>query len=139
MYFYGTFEHAIDERGRIAIPAHFRRALDAGAVLRSSADGCIELYTHDGFTAEVQTRLGEEASTRHRSARRTRRQFLADVYDVDLDKQGRVLLPPALREHGALLDPTGRAVFVGCGDYVEIWHPERWQTERAAVDVEDAG
>ena len=126
LYFFGSFEHAIDARGRVAVPARYRHALGGGGVLRSSADGCIELYTQEGFEAEVRTRLGDHASTRDLVGRRERRGFLPGAFMVELDRQGRVLLPASLREAAAL---ESRAIVVGCGDYVELWSPERWEAE----------
>lgn len=130
MYFYGTYEHTIDDRGRIAVPARFRRALADGAIVRAGPDGCTEMYTHEGFEGEVRLRLGEETGTRRRSARLTRRSFLAGAFEVELDTQGRIVIPPPVRDHGAF---DGRAVFVGCGDYIELWSPERWERELATI------
>lgn len=134
MTFYGAYEHSIDERGRLAVPARFRRALQDGAILRASPDGCIELYSPDEFQSEVDRRLGEERSNREVRGRRIRRSFLPGVFDVDLDRQGRVLVPQPLREAAALSD---RAVIIGCGDYVEIWSPERWAAEETAARREE--
>ena len=137
MYFFGTFEHSVDERGRVAIPARYRHAFVDGGVLRAGPDGCVELYTQDGFEQEVQRRLGSEEgqSNRRIGGRRVRRGFLHGAYTVDLDRQGRILLPPPLRQDGAL---DGRAVVVGCGDYVEIWSPDAWAVELERVAAEDA-
>jgi MraZ protein len=131
--FYGTYEHSIDERGRLAIPARYRNSLADGAVLRIGPDGCVELYSSEGFEAEVQLRLGEQRSTREVDGRRIRRTFLPGAYDIELDRQGRVLVPQGLRGDAALDD---RAVIIGCGDYVEIWNPERWTNELAAAEAE---
>jgi MraZ protein len=133
--FYGTYEHSVDDRGRLAIPARYRHSLADGAVLRSSPDGCVELYSSEGFEAEVQLRLGEERSTRGAGGRRIRRAFLPGAFDVELDRQGRVLLPQGLRGDAALDD---RAVIVGCGDYVEIWNPDRWNEALGTAADEDA-
>ncbi|MDA0366540.1 MAG: cell division/cell wall cluster transcriptional repressor MraZ [Chloroflexi bacterium] len=137
MYFFGTFEHSVDERGRVAIPARYRHAFVDGGVLRAGPDGCVELYTQNGFEQEVQRRLGSEESqsNRRREGRRVRRGFLHGAYTVDLDRQGRVLLPPPLRLDGAA---DGRAVVVGCGDYVEIWSPDAWSRELERVAAEEA-
>ncbi len=131
--FYGSYEHSLDERGRVAIPARYRRAFVTGAVLRASPDGCIEMYTMDGFEAEVELRLGERRSTRRLDGRRIRRGFLPDAFEVELDRQGRVLLPPPLRTQS---DMSERAVIIGCGDYIEIWDPDRWTVEQTVVQAE---
>jgi MraZ protein len=135
VYFYGTYEHAIDERGRIAIPSGYRDQFADGGVVRVNADGCIELYTQQGFEEEAHRRLSAEESTRALSARRTRRGFLAGAYPVDLDKQGRILLPQAVRSMARL---NGRASFVGCGDYMEIWERESWSLEQQALRAAEA-
>ncbi len=136
MTFYGTYEHTMDERGRLAVPAVFRRAFDAGGVLRPAAEGCLELYDAAAFEAEVAKRLsGPDESTRTRDARRTRRGFLAEAYQVDLDRQGRILIPQPVRAAAGL---DGRAVIVGCGDYIEIWDEARWQVEQAAIAAAEA-
>jgi len=136
VYFYGTYEHAIDDRGRIAIPAGYRDEFSGGGVVRVNVEGCIELYTQQGFEEEAQRRLSVEESTRSLTARRTRRTFLAGAYPVDLDKQGRILLPQPVR---ALARLNGRAAIVGCGDYMEIWERESWKVEEEALKAEEAG
>ena len=135
MTFYGTYEHSIDDRGRISVPARYRHTLADGAVLRAGPDGCIELYTAEGFDAEVQLLLGEQRSTREVSGRRIRRTFLPGAFDVELDRQGRVLVPQALRGEAGLTDA---AVIVGCGDYIEFWNPERWASELAAAQADQS-
>ena len=134
MYLYGTFEHSMDERGRIAIPAVFRRALQDGAVLRPAEDGCLELYTQASFDAETARRLGE-AGTRKRGDRRRRRTFLPDSLHVDLDAQGRIVVPQEMRAEAGL---AAKISLVGLGDYVEIWDSARWAAERAAAEAEQA-
>lgn len=136
MYFFGSFDHAVDDRGRVAVPARYRHAFAEGGVLRVSADGCVELYTQRGFEDEVQTRLGEHVSTRDLEGRRMRRGFLPGAFTVELDRQGRVLLPAAMRAAASL---DSRAVVIGCGDYVELWSPERWERESGAAAMADAG
>jgi len=131
--FYGTVEHSIDDRGRVAVPARYRPAFAAGVVLRLGPEGCVEMYTPDGFEAEKELRLGANRSTQTQDGRRVRRAFLAGVADPELDRQGRVLLPPPMREQAGLND---KAVIVGCGDYIEIWDPARWERELASVERE---
>lgn len=133
--FYGTYDHAIDERGRIAIPALYRDQFADGGVVRVSAEGCVELYTQEGFEEEAQRRLSVDESTRFLSARRTRRSFMAGAFQVDLDRQGRILLPQAVRSTASL---NGKASIVGCGDYMEIWERESWAIEQEALAAAEA-
>lgn len=134
--FYGTYEHTIDERGRLAVPANFRHAFVSGGLLRTTPEGCIELYDTAAFEAEVAKRLtGPDDSTRTLDARRTRRAFLAGVHPVQLDAQGRIQLNPAIRT-AAKLD--GRVVIVGLGEYIEVWDEAAWLAEQAAITAAEA-
>ncbi|MEI6664640.1 MAG: hypothetical protein WCL53_00625 [Chloroflexota bacterium] len=136
MYFYGTFEHAMDDRGRVAVPSVYRRGFEAGGVVRPSVEGCIELWSPDDFQAETELRLsGDDESTRTLAARRARRQFLAAAFPVELDKQGRVLIPQGIRTTTGL---DGRAVFVGCGDHLELWNQAKWLEEQTALAAAEA-
>ncbi len=131
MFFFGTFEHSIDERGRVAIPARYRHAFVDGGVLRVGPEGAVEMYTQSTFDEEVQRRLGSANGNRSLDARRIRRQFLSDAYPVELDKQGRILVPPQIREESEL---GSRLLIIGCGDYLELWHPDAWAGEQEALD-----
>ncbi|MFA7249881.1 MAG: cell division/cell wall cluster transcriptional repressor MraZ [Dehalococcoidia bacterium] len=133
MFFFGTFEHSLDERGRIAIPARYRTAFVDGGVLRRGPEGCAELYTQATFDEEVQRRLGSENGNRRSAGRRIRRAFLPDAYSVELDRQGRILAPAQIREEAGLV---GKVLVIGCGDYLELWHPDRWAQERAQLDAD---
>jgi MraZ protein len=130
VFFFGTFEHSIDERGRLAIPARYRRAFVDGGVVRPGPDGCLEIYTQDTFDEEAQRRLTSEDGNRRRTARRTRRGFMHDAFSLELDRQGRVLVPQMLRDS---VNIGGRVALVGCGDYIEVWDPDRWAEELRAV------
>jgi len=172
VFFFGTFEHAIDERGRVAIPARYRHAFVDGGVLRVGPEGAVEMYTQGSFEAEVARRLGVEDGNRSLDARRTRRSFLPEAYAVELDKQGRILVPPQIRERAAFDGrgdsrndsrndgggdgqddastngangndgsdgrSDGKVLIIGCGDYLELWHPDAWAGEQARLSDESA-
>ena len=133
MHFYGTYEHSLDDRGRVAIPAVYRRELQDGGVLRPADDGCLELYTHESFTAKTEEVLGD-SDTRTRIGRQRRRAFLSRAFGFSqLDQQGRIVIPQEMREHAGL---AGRVALVGLGDYVEVWDLERWQgADEAAAEA----
>ncbi len=133
MHFYGTYEHSLDDRGRVAIPAVYRRELQDGGVLRPADDGCLELYTHESFTAKTEEVLGD-SDTRTRIGRQRRRAFLSRAFGfTQLDRQGRIVIPQEMREHAEL---AGRVALVGLGDYVEVWDLDRWQgADEAAAEA----
>ena len=131
MEFRGTYDYTIDVRGRLPIPARYREAFEAGVVLVQSPDGCIDVYTSSGYDAWASF-LTREKPNRQRS-RRLRRGFFGRSIDVDLDRQGRILVPPFLRQHA---DLSTTVLMVGRGECLEMWNPERWEAEQALIDEE---
>ena len=131
MVFRGTYEYAIDGRGRLPLPARFRDVFAEGMVLVQSPDGCLDVYTPSGYDAWAGF-LTQQSANRQR-ARRLRRGFFARSFDVDLDRQGRILVPAFLRQHA---DLSGSVLLVGRGECLEIWNPKRWEAEAALVDEE---
>ncbi len=131
MAFRGTYEHSLDERGRLAIPARYREAFAEGGVLAPGPDGCLELYPTADFESRAQD-LTPVGPTRQRG-RRLRRGLDARSWDVELDKQGRILLPPSLRES---MELSGTVVLAGRRECLELWNPARWQHEMAIVEHE---
>ena len=129
MAFRGMFEHSLDDRGRLAVPARYREAFADGGVLTPSPDGCLELYPVQEFENTALT-LTAEAVNRQRG-RRLRRGLYARSWDVELDRQGRILIPQLLREEAQL---SRQAVLAGRRECLEIWSQERWQQELGIVE-----
>ena len=126
--FVGTFEHTLDGKGRIVLPATFRNEL-AGRGIVSQYENCLGVWTVDGF-GEVARRLQDkvrEGLTTHNAVRA----FAANAVQVEPDTQGRILLPPRLREFAAL---DKDAVIIGAIDRIEIWNAERWQVVSSEAD-----
>ncbi|PZC40386.1 MAG: MraZ protein [Chloroflexi bacterium] len=127
VYFFGSFEYVSDSRGRVSIPPRYRSAFLKGVVIKESPDTCLELYTIEGFEEETSKRLGDHASNRKKEGRQVRRNFLAGAFEIDLDSQGRILIPPKFREY---LGNEKNITIVGCGDYIEIWPSSNWNNEK---------
>ena len=122
--FTGTFEYSVDDRGRVPIPPRFREQFKAGIWVARSLDPCLEVYTQEGWerrAAEV-----ERLSFTDARARDLRRLVAGNAFEAEIDKQGRILLPPTLRQHAGI---AGSAVFVGVFDSLELWSTERWTTK----------
>lgn len=135
MAFRGTYEHTLDDRGRVAIPARYRAEFAAGAVLTLGQEGCIEVYTADGFI-DMSDRVAAEPATTP-EGRRARRRFDARSFDTELDRQGRVLVPVRFREVVGL---DGPVVIAGRRECLEIWAPQKWERElRAAASPSEQG
>lgn len=131
MTFRGYYEHVIDDRGRVAIPARYRDLFKTGVVLAQGPDGCVEMYTPEGYE-QVSEFVVSEPAHRHRG-RRLRRGFFSRSWDGELDRQGRVLIPAPLRQWG---DLSGPVIINGRRECLEIWNADRWQAEMDAINQE---
>lgn len=130
MYFLGRYEYAMDGRGRVPLPPRYRDVLVLGAVLsQGSPEPCLRLYTAESFEQQAALYTSEPAT--RRAGRITRHAFFARSFSVELDRQGRILVPGPLRVYAAL---EGNVVVVGAGEWLEIWNPERFEAEMAVVD-----
>lgn len=131
--FLGRHAHAIDAKGRLAIPARFRDGLTDGLVLTRGIDRCLSLYPMAAWIplAERVTAL----SFSDPDARNFRRMVFAEAVDLTLDGQGRVLVPPGLRRYA---DIDREAIIVGVHDAIEIWSPTRWETVNAVMEQDGA-
>jgi MraZ protein len=133
--FRGSSYHTIDNKGRIIIPARFRDLVSRNGgdgLMLSSMDGCLVAYPYEKWT-EVENkilRLAEKST----AMRRFRRVFIGGSSDCPLDKNGRILVPPSLREYGSLEKDI---VLVGVLDHFEIWARDRWDAENRRLDDED--
>ena len=129
--FIGEHEIRVDPQGRIAIPSRFRDAFVSGLVLARAYDRCIAAYSHSQWQARVKE-IAELPTQRARNRRMQRLTFSA-AYNLQLDRQGRVMLPATLRQYAGI----GESVVVaGVGDSLEIWDIELWQREKELLDQE---
>ena len=127
--FLGEFSHTIDEKGRLTIPAKFRDELAEGLIVTRGIDRCLAVYPMKEWN-----RLAEQVSAlplTDRLARAFRRLVFANASDAVPDKQGRILIPPRLREYA---DLNGEAIVTGLNTYVEVWNPDAWGEERERVE-----
>lgn len=127
--FLGEYVHTIDEKGRLAVPARFRAGLAGGLVITRGLDRCLAIYP-----IEEWKRLAEQVSAlpmTDRRARAFRRLVFANASDVIPDRQGRILIPPRLREYAGL---DGEVVITGIDTYIEVWNPQAWSEERERVE-----
>ncbi len=122
----------MDGRGRVPVPPRYRDLLARGAVLsQGSPDTCLRLYTAESF--EQQAALYTNEPPTRKAGRITRHAFFTRSFAVELDRQGRILVPGPLRAFAGL---DGNVVVVGAGEWLEIWNPERFEAEMAVVDDE---
>lgn len=132
LYFLGTYEYSMDERGRVPMPPRYRDALGRGAVIgQGSPEPSLRLYTEESFNQQAELYTSEPATKR--SGRVTRHAFFTRSFPIELDRQGRILVPAPLRTYASL---DGNVVVVGAGEWLEIWDPDELDTQMASVDEE---
>ena len=126
----GEHEHSVDDKNRITLPAKFRAVFAAGVVLTRGMDGCLYAYRSEDWDHLVESRLAE-LDPLSKEGRRMQRFFFSGATEAELDKQGRVMIPAALIQHGGL----GRNVIIaGMRDHLEIWDSATWRKEMKEVE-----
>jgi MraZ protein len=119
--FLGHYEHTLEAKGRLSIPKKFRPELIAGGVLTEGLDGCLFLFPKGKWEA-LAKKLAAAPLTR-KDARAFARLLTFGAFDVELDQQGRVLLPEKLRQFAQIVK---KVVVAGAIDRVEIWGKQRF-------------
>jgi MraZ protein len=126
----GEFRHTLDDRGRVAIPIRFRPRLAQGATLARWLDRCLAVFPGEAWD-ELAAKL-QALPTTNPAARQFGRFMSSGAVDVELDRQGRILVPGYLRDYAGL--EVGEVVVVGALNRLEIWSTTRWQPYRAQIE-----
>lgn len=127
--FLGTFDYAIDERGRVPLPPPYRDAFRDGAVLsQGSPDKCIMVFSAPAW--ERYAGLVMSPSVMRRRGKDVRRALLANSYPAQMDAQNRVLVPAVLRAFAGI---TGKVKMIGAGEHLELWAPETLDVEMERI------
>ncbi len=132
--FLGEFEHSMDDKGRVAIPARFREELSEGMVFTRGFDLCLQ-----AFPRQVWQQLAQKVSNLSLSspeARSLRHILFSNAAEVEVDRQGRILVPQNLREYASL---TEQVVIVGMDTYFELWSADRWRAVLEQLDISGVG
>lgn len=125
----GEYQHSIDDKGRMAVPAKFRKTLSGGVVLTKGGEGCLYLYPLDEWTklAESISKL----SINQADSRAYSRHMLGGASHSEIDSQGRVLIPDYLRDYAGI---RAKAMVIGLYNRAEIWDEEKWRSYRANLE-----
>lgn len=121
--FLGEYQHTIDAKGRLIVPAKFREALGSPFVVTKGLDQCLFAYPHSEWKA-FEEKLKQLPLT-SADGRKFVRFFFAGAAECELDNQGRIILPPNLREYASLKKDI---VTIGVNNRVEIWNKDNWKT-----------
>ena len=135
--FFGTYTPKLDDKGRLFLPAKFRDELAEGLVVIRGQERCLYVWSMEEFQ-KLTERLREVPVT-NKAARDYVRMFFAGASDETPDKQGRVTIPPMLREYASL---SKDCIVIGAMNRIEIWDSASWQTysdeqEQAFADLSE--
>jgi MraZ protein len=127
--FIGEYQHSVDDKGRVAIPGKFRSYLASGAVVTRGLDNCLVLYTKEEWS-----KMAEKLSSlplSQQNARAFARLMLAGAMDVEMDKQGRIILPSYLKQFAGI---TKEVIIAGLFNRLEIWSADAWKEYRGKAE-----
>ena len=130
--FMGEYNHSIDAKGRLIIPSKFRDTLGDEFVVTKGLEGCLfvfEKYDFESFMDKLNEKSDLEAKVR-----KIKRFFISGAQEMEPDKQGRMLVPPTLREYAGL---EKEVVFAGVGGHIEIWDKSKWDDVTSFDDIND--
>ena len=128
--FIGTYEHTIDEKSRVTLPARFRDGLGDEVVLARGLDGNVAVYPKETWTMTVETRISA-LDPLSREARELRRFFFSGAAESKVDRQGRILVPAVLTRHAGL---ERDVIVAGNYDHLELWSTTAWEQHLHAVE-----
>lgn len=139
--FMGEYNHTVDEKGRLIIPSKFREELGDEFVITKGLDGCLFVYDNKEWTV-LEEKLRSLPLT-NKDARAFTRYMLSGAATVDIDKNGRALIPQVLRNFAGL---EKEVVLIGVASRIEIWNKDKWEglsydeePEELAEKMEDLG
>jgi MraZ protein len=130
--FSGEYEHTLDEKGRLIIPAKFRAGLAQGSFITRGMDGCLFIFPPNAWK-DLSEKVGN-LPINEAHARLFSRMIFSGT-ECKLDRQGRILLPPSLREHAEI---ENEVVVIGVNSRLEIWSKKRWQEQTTRMEEESS-
>ena len=129
--FMGEYDHSIDAKGRVIIPAKFRDQLGESFVVTKGLDGCLWIFAADEW--EKFSQKLRALPVANKDARKFARFFLAGASEAETDKTGRILLPQVLRDYAKLEKDVA---LVGTGNRIEIWDRNAWENNSTFDDMD---
>ncbi len=120
--FIGEYNHSIDVKGRVSVPAKFRETLGSSFIITKGLDNCLFIYPQNEWII-LEKKLKQLPMT-NKDARAFVRFFFAGASECELDNQGRIRIPNNLREHAYL---EKEAVIIGVATRIEVWSHDEWR------------
>jgi MraZ protein len=129
--FFGRYEHSLDAKGRLILPSKFRPTFEHGGFLSQFNDRCLALWTPENFEKQMELmETNQQLSTEQRNLARL---WASGSTEVEVDKQGRMVIPAYLREYARL---TGDVLVNGAIDRIELWNPQEWDAKVAPTEAQ---
>lgn len=128
--FMGEYNHTVDKKGRLIMPAKFREMLNDKFIITKGLDHCLFVYSMDEWEI-IEQKLKTLPFTQ-KDARAFVRFFFSGALETEIDKQGRILIPPNLREFAKI---HKEVVVIGVSTRIEIWSQEEWETYRNDAEL----
>lgn len=127
----GEYNHNLDDKGRVSVPAKFREDLGSSFIVTKGLDNCLFIYSKNEWTT-FETKLKDLPLT-NPNARNFIRFFFSGATECELDKQGRIILPQNLREYAGL---NKDVAIIGVATRVEIWDREKWNAYTSSDNMD---
>ncbi|MDA3935626.1 MAG: division/cell wall cluster transcriptional repressor MraZ [Actinomycetota bacterium] len=134
--FLGDYQHTLDAKGRVSLPAKFRAETTGKLVVSKGLDGCLWVFPADRYEEFADRLLSKDDFKQ--TSRKVQRYFMAGAADVELDSAGRISIPSVLREFAGLEKDLA---VIGAGHRIEIWNADQWAAynrDAAESIVDDA-
>ena len=128
----GEYEHTLDAKGRVSMPAKLRRDMGEAFIVTKGLDGCLFAFSQEEWM-NFETKL-KSLPLSDKNARNFVRFFLAGATECELDKQGRFLIPANLRKEANL---EKEAIIIGVGTRLEIWNKETWLAKDEEISADE--
>lgn len=126
--FFGSYEHALDAKGRVILPSRLRAHFTGPGYLTPHLEGCLALWTEQEFEKEIELRLA--LADTNPVARNDVRDWAAAVFETEIDRQGRMPIPANLRSYAGL---EQEVLILGMINRVELWAPGSWATKQGSA------
>ncbi len=130
--YHGEYSHTIDEKGRVIVPTKYRELLGENFMITRGYDGNLALYDHENWKVFAGSIMGLNHNVK--GARMLRRHFIGGAVDVDIDKQGRAVIPGNLRTEAGL---TKNVILLGVGDHIELWDKDKYEADGKFDSVDE--
>ncbi|MBQ7718593.1 MAG: division/cell wall cluster transcriptional repressor MraZ [Clostridia bacterium] len=135
--FVGEFNHSLDAKGRLILPSRFRGEFEGKCFISKGYDKTLSIYTVEEWTKFIEKLA--TLSVHNAAARQIRRFFASSAAECDMDKQGRIVIPPNLRSFLELPEDSTDVVVVGAIEKIDVWSAENWKKYTEDIVIEEAG